>query len=242
MGLLESRLKGSTLRSSHALVVEELGRAIVGGDIPEGTLLPGDHEMMERFHVSRTVLREAMKTLAAKRLIEAKSRVGTRVCARDRWNFVDPDVIGWMMRAGMDPDFVTHLAEMRLALEPATAALAARNATEDEAAELIAIARRMDNPAHTRESIARVDLEFHLAVARMSRNPFMRSVSSLIEAALAVTFQLSSPALSREGIAQCAGDHLTIADAIAARDAGRAERAMRVVIDTGVTRTLAALA
>ncbi len=216
------------------MVVEKLGSAIIAGEIPEGSILPGDPELMERYGVSRTVLREVMKTLAAKHLIEAKSRVGTRVLPRERWNFIDADVIGWRMRAGIDLEFVTQLADMRLALEPAAAALAARHASSDELVELYAIAARMEDPSHTRESIAQVDLEFHVAIARMSRNPFMRSVTSLIEAALAVMFHLSSPAASVQGIATLAGNHLRIVHAIAARDAARAEDAMRHVIDVGM--------
>lgn len=234
MGLLESRLYGPKPRGSHGIVVEELGLAIVAGELPEGVTLPGDPELMERFGVSRTVLREAMKTLAAKHLIEARARVGTRVLERDRWNFIDADVIGWRLRAGVDLEFATHLADMRLALEPAAAALAARHASSDELVELYAIAARMEDPAHTRESIAKVDLEFHVAIARMSRNPFMRSVTSLIEAALAVIFHLSSPANSSEGIATLASNHLRIVHAIAARDAARAEAAMRNVITAGM--------
>ena len=241
MGLLDRRISGPVQRSSHAMVVEELGRAIVSGRIAEGVILPGDHELMERFGVSRTVLREAMKTLSAKRLIEAKSRVGTRVRPREEWSMLDGDVIDWWLRAGIDAAFVTHLAEMRQALEPATAALAARNASSEEIVSLYAIAARFDDPAHTRESIARVDLEFHLAVARMSRNPFMRSASSLIEAALAVVFQISSPALSAEGITRCASEHLRIAHAIASRNEEQARRTMQHVIEEGLVRTLAAL-
>lgn len=241
MGLLERRIFGRTQRSSHAMVVEELGRAIVSGLLAEGAILPGDQEMMERFGVSRTVLREAMKTLSAKRLVEAKARVGTRVRRRDEWNMLDADVLDWRLREGMDAEFIIQLADMRQALEPAMAALAARHASNEEIVALYAIAARFDNPDHSRESIAQVDLEFHLAVARMSRNPFMRSASSLIEAALAVAFQISSPALSGEGIARCAGDHLRIAHAIAARDEEQARLAMKTVIDTGLARTLAAM-
>lgn len=241
MGLLENRINGPRPRGSHGLVVEELGRAIVSGEIPQGAILPGDQELMERFGVSRTVLREAMKTLAAKRLIQAKSRVGTRVLERVRWNFVDSDVMGWRLGAGVDLDFVVHLAEMRLALEPAAAALAARHATSDEIVALYALAARMEDLAHTRESIAKADLDFHIAIAECSRNPFMRSVSSLIEAALAVSLQLSSPALSPSGIATCAANHLRIAHAIAARDPDRAAAAMRAVIEEGVARITHAL-
>ncbi|EEW89548.1 bacterial regulatory protein [Brucella suis bv. 4 str. 40] len=76
-------------------MVGELGRGIVAGTIPEGSILPGDHELSLRFGVSRTVLREAMKTLAAKRLIEPKAKVGTRVLGHASWNFFDPDVLSW---------------------------------------------------------------------------------------------------------------------------------------------------
>lgn len=236
MGILDNRIHGPRPRGSHGHVVEELGRAIVSGEIPQESILPGDHDLMERFGVSRTVLREAMKTLAAKRLIEAKSRVGTRVLEDRRWNFVDSDVMSWRLSAGVDLEFVVHLAEMRLALEPSAAALAARHATNDEILELYAIAERMDRPEHSEESFAKVDLEFHIAVANASRNPFMRSVSSLIEAALAVSLHLSSPAVSPGGISTCASNHLRIAHAIAARDPERAANAMRFVIDDGVAR------
>ncbi len=177
-----------------------------------------------------------MKTLAAKRLIEPKAKVGTRVLGHASWNFFDPDVLTWRFEAGFDEVFVDHLAEMRMALEPAAAAAAAERASSDEIVELYTLAAKFDDPNHTPESIAKVDLEFHLAVARMSGNPFMRSVSGLIEAALAVSFQLSSPATSREGIAECAANHLRIAHAIASRDPRKARLAMENVIKVGVER------
>lgn len=241
MGVLRQRMFGNPPRSSHARVVDELGRAIVTGEFPQGSLLPGDPQLLERFGVSRSVLREALKTLAAKGLIRAKSRVGTRVSPAETWNFVDGDVISWKMQAGMDPEFVAHLREMRLAFEPAAARLAALAATESEILNLYNIAARIDNPNHSRESVAQEDLNFHLAIAAMSRNPFMRSVTSLIEAALAVSFQISSPALSPEGISRCASQHLKIASAIAARDPEGADAAMRAVILEGAERATEAL-
>lgn len=236
MGVLRKRMFGGAPRSNHARVVDELGAAIVAGEFPENSTLPGDPQLLERFGVSRSVLREAMKTLAAKGLVVAKSRVGTRVNPRESWNFVDSDLIIWQMQAGIDAEFIAHLCEMRLAFEPAAARLAALNATADEVANLFAITARIDNPRHSRESIAQEDLSFHLAVAAMSRNPFMRSVTTLIEAALAVSFQISSPALSPEEISHCAAQHLRIASAIASRDGAAAEAAMRVVVHEGELR------
>ncbi|MBA4774526.1 MULTISPECIES: FadR/GntR family transcriptional regulator [Agrobacterium] len=237
MGLLETTISGRKRRNSHAHVVSELGSAIVSGRIAEGSLLPNDAELSMRFGVSRTVLRETMKTLAAKRLVEPKAKVGTRVLDRSSWNFFDPDVLGWRCEAGIDQEFVKHLAEIRLALEPAAAAAAALQASNDDIVSLYVIAAKFDNPKHTPESIAKVDLEFHLAVAHMSGNPFMRSASGLIEAALAISFQLSSPAASTGTIAEIASNHLRIVHAIAARDADAAVKAMRHVIEVGKDRT-----
>jgi len=222
-------------------VVSELGSAIVSGRIAEGSLLPNDAELSMRFGVSRTVLRETMKTLAAKRLVEPKAKVGTRVLDRSSWNFFDPDVLGWRCEAGIDQEFVKHLAEIRLALEPAAAAAAALQASNEDIVSLYVIAAKFDNPQHTPESIAKVDLEFHLAVAHMSGNPFMRSASGLIEAALAISFQLSSPAASPDTIAEIASNHLRIVHAIAARDADAAVKAMRHVIEVGKDRTQKAI-
>ncbi|MEH6691259.1 MAG: FadR/GntR family transcriptional regulator [Pseudorhizobium pelagicum] len=236
MGLLETTITGRKGRSSHAHVVAELGSAIVAGRIPEGALLPGDAELSARFGVSRTVLREAMKTLSAKRLIEAKAKVGTRVVDRASWNFFDADVLGWRCQSGLDFEFIEHLAEMRMALEPAAAAAAARRASNDDIVQLYAIAARFDDLAHTPETIAKVDLEFHLAIARMSGNPFMRSASAIVEAALAISFQLSSPAASPEKIDEVATNHLRIVHAIASRDPDKAVHAMRHVIEVGKSR------
>ncbi len=241
MGLLETTISGRKRRNSHAHVVSELGSAIVSGRIAEGSLLPNDAELSLRFGVSRTVLRETMKTLAAKRLVEPKAKVGTRVLDRSSWNFFDPDVLGWRCDAGIDEDFVTHLAQIRLALEPAAAAAAASQASNEDIVSLYVIAAKFDNPKHTPETIAKVDLEFHLAVAHMSGNPFMRSASGLIEAALAISFQLSSPAASADTIAEIASNHLRIVHAIAARDADAAVKAMRHVIEVGKDRTQKAI-
>ncbi|KQZ48537.1 GntR family transcriptional regulator [Rhizobium sp. Root149] len=236
MGLLESAITGKKRSSSHAHVVAELGSSIVSGRIKVGTILPGDNELTQRFNVSRTVLREAMKTLAAKGLIEPKAKVGTRVLPSDKWNFFDPDVLGWRFDAGIDQTFTDYLAEIRLALEPAAAAAAAMRATSDDIVALYAIAAKFDNLSHTPETIAKVDLDFHIAIARMSGNPFMRSATALIEAALAISFRLSSPAASPEMIDAIADNHLRIAHAIASRDPEKAVAAMRHVIDVGRSR------
>ncbi|MAU94809.1 MAG: GntR family transcriptional regulator [Fulvimarina sp.] len=240
-GLLATVAASHPTRSSHAHVVGTLGRQIVDGTFPPGSILPGDKDLGETFGVSRTVLREAMKTLAAKRLIEAKTRVGTRVLERERWNLLDQDVLRWRVEAGLDGRFIEDLATMRLAFEPEAAALACRRAAAADIARLEAIVAELGNPAHDRTSIARVDLKFHLAVADISQNPFMRATSGLIETALAIVLRLSSPAEDAEMIRECADNHRLIVEAIASGDEERARATMRTVIELGATRTQAAL-
>lgn len=240
-GLLETLMSGRNMRTSHSQVVDELGRAIIGGDYPVGATLPGDQELAQRFKVSRTVLREAMKTLAAKGLIVPRARIGTRVTPKNQWNLFDSDVLTWHFQVGVDAEFLNHLSEIRLAFEPYSAKLAAENASEDDVKQLYKLAAEMGDPEHTPETLALADLRFHLGIAEASRNPFMRTVGSLIEAALVSVFKLSSPPLGDNRTAEISQSHQLIVDAIAKKDCEGAENAMRAVIVTGRDRVKSAL-
>jgi DNA-binding transcriptional regulator YhcF (GntR family) len=105
-------------RTSHAQVVDELGRAIVAGTYPVGTILPGDVELAQRFKVSRTVLRETMKTLAAKGMIVAKARVGTRVTEKSQWNMFDSEVIAWHFDDDVTEEFLLRSSLSRQVWRP----------------------------------------------------------------------------------------------------------------------------
>ncbi|MGV2079566.1 MULTISPECIES: FadR/GntR family transcriptional regulator [unclassified Rhizobium] len=219
-------------RTSHAQVVDELGRAIVAGTYPVGSILPGDIELAQRFKVSRTVLRETMKTLAAKGMIVAKARVGTRVTEKSQWNMFDSEVIAWHFDDDVTEEFLLQLYDIRLAVEPFAAGLAAERATPEEIALLTDLAKEMAAPDHTTESLAMADLEFHLAVADAAHNPFMHTLGSLIEAALVGMFRISTPP-SQSGFSNIAETHMRIVKAIAAGDVPAARSAMEAVIVEG---------
>ena len=95
-------MRQPALRNSHDRVVHGLGSAIVAGTFAEGATLPGEETLLARFAVSRTVLREAFKTLAAKGLVVARTRVGMRVCQRQAWNLFDADVLAWHVVEGVE--------------------------------------------------------------------------------------------------------------------------------------------
>lgn len=233
---LEIEISGRKSRTSHAQVVDEIGRGIISGQYAVGTTLPGDQELAQRFKVSRTVLREAMKTLAAKGLIVPRARIGTKVTPASQWNLFDGDVLTWHFHKGVDQEFLKNLTEIRLAFEPFAAGLASENADDKDIARLYQLADEMGNPAHTPGTLAAADLKFHLAIADASRNPFMRTVGSLIEAALVGIFRLSSPDASENRMAEVSATHRRIVDAIAKRDREASMQAMRDVINAGQER------
>ena len=235
-GDLIAALSGRNLaRNLHSDVLWDMGFAIVSGQYAEGTILPPDTELLERFRVSRTVLREALKTLAAKGLIEARARIGTRVLPRNRWNLFDADVLAWHFELGPDVRFLQSLAEVRIGIEIEAAALAAERRSDEQAQMLIGAVDRME-AARTPEEFARHDLEFHKAVADASGNPFMASISALVEMALTAAFTISSPVNEPEALAQTVGVHRAIARAIDERNPQGAREAMRVAIAEGFAR------
>ncbi|OCW59249.1 FadR/GntR family transcriptional regulator [Hoeflea olei] len=239
--MLNAAFSGRANRNQHSFVVNELGEEIVGGVYASGTLLPGDVELAERFGVSRTVLREAMKTLTAKGMIVPKARIGTRVTDRSQWNLFDADVLVWHIETGVDITFLKHLTDMRFAIEPFAAQLAAVRASADEIKALYACADAMAG-ADSDESFALADLKFHLALHGASGNPFMLSVGNLIEAALVSSFKMSSPYGEPGRHVATANRHRMIVEAIERKDADAAAAAMKLVIQEGFDRILKKLA
>jgi DNA-binding FadR family transcriptional regulator len=221
--------------SNYEQVARSIGIDIIAGRFTEGSRLPGDAELTAKFGVSRPVLREAVKTLVAKGLLTTKAGVGTVVRGRGAWNMFDADVIAWHLDVGIDKRFLSDLAEIRLAIEPRAAALAAARRSETDIAEL---RRSMDIMRHEppdSNAFADGDLALHVAVANASGNPFMRSVDSVIEAALRASFLLSAP-VDPVDHATVLSWHQRIVDAIADGDAQAATEAMTAVIFNGIRR------
>ena len=221
--------------SNHAEVARSIGVDIIAGRYAEGMRLPGDAELTAMFEVSRPVLRESVKTLVAKGLLSTKARVGTVVRERGAWNMFDADVLAWHLDAGIDKRFLGDLAEIRLAVEPRAAALAAARRTEADIVELRRSIERMRQEASDSVGFADADLALHVAVANASGNLFMRSIGHVIEAALRASFLLSAPveAQDRETVLLW---HQRIVDAIADGDAEMAATAMIEVIHNGLQR------
>lgn len=231
----------ANLRTSHAKVVEQLGLAIVGGRFGIGEPLPGDSDLEAEFDVSRSVLREAMKTLTAKGLVVAKSRVGTRVTDRCHWNLIDEDVLRWHFRTGVTHEFINHLYDVRLVLEPASAAFAALRATPEDCAELRHYASLLGSSDLDWHDQVEADLRFHVLLTLVGANPFLESMVGFIKASLDGAFTLAfDPQLSGRGEA-ISELHLAIVYAIENREPEAARLATQAAIERGRTAALKAV-
>jgi DNA-binding FadR family transcriptional regulator len=224
-------------RSHTSRVVDDLGLQIVSGHYRQGSLLPGDSDLIERYRVSRTVLREALKTLSAKGLLQAKARIGTRVRERADWNLFDPDVLVWHARNGFAPEFLTHLGEMRMALEPEAAAFAATRRTPEQLEEMQSWVAKMGDPSISQPDFVQADLGLHLAIAAAANNPFFLSISTLIEVALVAMLTISSPVENTDRLLASVTQHRAIVAAIGGRDPDAARRAMAAVVQQGIDRS-----
>ena len=178
------------MRNLHSQVLWQLGVAIVGGDFPEGSILPSD-------------------------------------------------VLAWHFETGPDEAFLRSLAEIRIGVELESAALAALRRTDEQAQALIDCARAMGETT-TPEDFARTDLEFHRTIAQASANPFMASISTLVELALTAAFTISSPIKDPTAMAATVKAHTRIAQAIQAGDPEEARVAMKAVISEGLDRQMKA--
>src|SRR5882757_5190650 len=147
-------------QARHAQVVHALGAAIVRGELGPGSPVPTEHELVSRLEVGRSALREGVKVLAGKGLLESRTSAGTRVRPREAWNLLDPDVLTGRFAPNPRAEDIESLAGLRVALEPGAARLAAESATaEQRSAVSVAMAKMwatVDDP----DAFTEADLDF----------------------------------------------------------------------------------
>ncbi|HET8611482.1 MAG TPA: FadR/GntR family transcriptional regulator [Sphingomonas sp.] len=165
-------------------IVADLGRAIVTGDYRHGDPFPKEAELCVQYGASRTVLREAVKMLTAKGLLTARPRQGTRVQPEAKWNLLDPEVLKWLLQRKFSIELLIDFTNVRLAIEPRAAALAARSATQAQRAAMIDAIRRMEAAERGEDDALDSDIAFHVAVLQASNNRFFSQLTDLTEATL----------------------------------------------------------
>jgi len=171
-------------------VAAEIGRRIVTGQFGPGDSLPTEPKLQEEFGVSRTAVREAIRLLSAKGLTVSRPKIGTKVRPRADWNMLDTEVLRWQIDERPSDEFIHSLFEMREIIEPAAAARAAERATPDEVEALRLAFEGIKGRQRGSSDQIKSDLAFHMIVLEASHNPMLRSVGSLIESGLVISFSL----------------------------------------------------
>src|ERR671935_2792494 len=178
-------------RGLHGAVVHDIGVRIVRGELEPGATLPDDG-FADESAVSRTVVREAIKVLAAKGLLESRPKTGTRVRERRDWNLLDPDVLAWQIEAGPDAQFLGQALELRRMIEPAAARLAAERATDEEIAALYEAYEGMAAAGDDLDAFMAPDLRFHTVLLEACNNELLEHMSEIFTAVLRTVFSYSS--------------------------------------------------
>ncbi len=206
-------------------IVQSLGKSIALGEYPQGQPLKAEADLCEEFDASRTVLREAVKMLTAKGMLDARPRRGTIVLPESQWNLSDPEILNWLLdRKGSLP-IISEFADMRLAIEPAAAGLAATNLNEDSKKTLVDAIERMKAAAKGEDDHLDADIAFHVGILEASDNRFFWNMRHTIEVALRFSIRITN---RRKGVERASvDDHQRILDFILAGDAQGAEREMR---------------
>jgi GntR family galactonate operon transcriptional repressor len=212
-------------------VVDHLIELIVGGGIRPDDLLPVESALCEAYGVSRTVLREAIKSLEAKGLVRARQGIGTLVSGQEAWNLLDPDVLAATMRHDEQYDVLDQLILVRTALESSMAREAARRAAATDVAELRELMAELDAVVREPDRLDDVDVAFHDRIMLTSGNQLGRAIVRTVHAEARQSMRYTGhPSLAHRQHSN--RQHLAVLEAIVARDADAAASLMAEHITT----------
>ncbi|WP_111640958.1 FadR/GntR family transcriptional regulator [Marinimicrobium alkaliphilum] len=214
-------------------MTQELGREIVCGNFKPGDSLPTEAELCEQFGVSRTAVREAVKMLSAKGLISSRPRQGIRTLPEEEWNIFDSDLLRWSLESTPSLRVLREFLQMRLAIEPEAASLAARYADQGRIDAIGAALDRMRSAETKPEEGLQADIAFHVSILYASKNRFFIRMRDFIETALNESIRHTNVAKAdHEAIID---DHAKVYMAIKNRNPERAKAAMLLLIDEALT-------
>jgi len=209
-------------------IVHDLGRAIVTEQFTAETGFPFEAQLCEQYGASRPVVREAVKMLTAKGLLRPRQRAGTIVQPEDSWNLLDPDVLKWLLDREFSIDLLIEFTEMRMAIEPRAAGLAANSATGPQRAAIIQAINRMFAAERGEDDPLEADIAFHRSVIKASNNRFMRQFTDLSEATLRFSIRRTN---AYAGVSRASAiDHRRVANAIVEGNPLEASTLMRDLI------------
>jgi DNA-binding FadR family transcriptional regulator len=207
-------------------MLDRLGREIVTGSY-DGKVFPTEAELTEQYSVSRSVTREAVKMLTAKGLLTARPRQGTSIQPATSWNLFDDDVLRWLLERKFSLTLLRQFSELRVAIEPAAAALASQSANASGRQGIEAGFQRMLAAEAGNDDNLESDIAFHVAILQASGNPFYVQFKDLVETALRTSIRFTN---RFKGHSASLPAHKAVRDAIFAGDAHAARTRMESII------------
>lgn len=231
---------GSSLPTGATkLAVGILGRRIANDIFNPSEVMPTESELAEMLGVSRATIRDAIKVLSGKGMVRTARRYGTRVRPVEEWNLLDSDVVSW--HEPTHPRLLmmfVETTELRYIIEPAAAALAAERASDAQMETLLSAAHALHPEKDETEELFAADCRFHATLLEATGNLMMRQMRPLILTMLRISYEYGvlgggdDEPVTREG-------HIRVAEAIKARDAASARKAMEIMLNYNRKATMA---
>jgi DNA-binding FadR family transcriptional regulator len=222
----KARPRARTAR--HVLAAENIGRRIVSGELRPGTTLPNSTELARQLSIARPAMREALKLLAGKGLLESTPRRGTVVRPAQAWNCLDGDVLSWQLGDAPNAAFVRDLFELRRIIEPEAAACAAQRATRTTLSEIESALQVMESTGTRSSASIEADVAFHMSILVASGNGFLMSFAPAVQTSLTLVFGFQRTACP--GPDHFVPGHRAIVDAIRRGDPDGARSAVRALL------------
>jgi len=227
-------ITGVTMTKTDRIIVT-LGKQIVGGKYTPGAALPAEAELCDEFETSRNIIREVFRSLMAKRLIEMKRYRGAFVVPRNQWNYLDTEVLQWVLENDYDPRLISAMSEVRNLVEPAIARWAAERATSSDLAKIEAALNDMVVHNQDRDAFNEADIRYHEAVLESVHNPVLQQLSVAISSLQRAVFERTWMG-DEANMPKTLTEHKALFDAIRHQDSQAAEQAAQTMIASSTKR------
>jgi len=226
---MKSKLLPVARERLHDRITRDLALNIIRGNLEVGNNTLTETDLSQRMKVSRTALRESVKVLAAKGLIEVRPKIGLSIRPRDDWNILDPKLLGWLCEAGMNELLVRDLCEVRLLIEPAAAELASLRGNAEEVKRIVECYLQMADSVRNPDVHDPLDLQFHTLILNASHNALIRQMNAMIAETLRAILNVTKP-LSEVFMEKSVKLHGEVAFAIQGRDSKAARLSMEKIV------------
>lgn len=216
-------------------IILAIGEEIVSGKYLPGAALPAEAELCEQFRTSRNIIREVLRTLVGKRLIEVRRYRGAFVTPHDQWNFLDSEVLQWSLKHNRDPRLIGAMNEVRNLVEPQIARWSAERATSGDLARIEAALNEMVAHYDDRTAFNQADIRYHEAVLASVHNPVLQQLSVAISALQLAIFERTYMPDS-DNMPQTLQEHKALFHAIRQQNPDVAEQAALTMIASSARR------